>query len=173
LSNALYGHIFAFFLGVTQYFAWSLSRATGKRIASPLVLIASDGGYRVRCKLLPRKTRLKVVMAIAQVIDFPKPGQQGAPPRADVFDRTYALKVDQNDDIAHWYGHGTDLNGDRIEEVYKAVRVIPKNVKVDGHYNAANDERTLSKRIEVKVIGDALKKTALYSPWSNWSAGEK
>jgi hypothetical protein len=132
--------------------------ATGRRIANPLVLIASSGGYRVRCQLLPRKARLEILIAIARVIDFPKPGQKVAHPGAGVFDKTYALKVDQSDGVSHWYGHGMAANGGRIEEVYKPDRVIPKTVKIAGHYTVGGAEQNVSKQIEVKdTLGDALK----------------
>jgi len=132
---------------------------TGRRIANPLVLIASRGGYRARCQLLPRKARLEILIAIARVIDFPKPGQKVAVASGGVFDRTYALKVDQNDGVSHWYGHGMDANGTRIEEVYKPDRVIPRTVKIEVHYMVGEAEQNVSKRIKVKdILGDALKK---------------
>jgi hypothetical protein len=131
---------------------------TSRRIANPLVLIASTGGYRVRCNPLPRNTRLEILIAIARVIDFPQPGQKVAVPSAGVFDRSYALKLNQNDGIGHWYGHGTDAHGSRIQEVYKPERVLPKVVKIDGHYSTSEGEQSVTKRIEVKdVIGDLLK----------------
>jgi hypothetical protein len=132
--------------------------ATGRRIANPLVLIASSGGYRVRCQLLPRKARLEILIAIARVIDFPKPGQKVAVPSGGVFDKTYALKVDQNNGVSRWYGHGMAANGSRIEEVYKPDRIIPKTVKIEGHYVADKAEQDVSKQVEVKdIVGDALK----------------
>jgi hypothetical protein len=133
--------------------------ATGRRIANPLILIASSGGYRVRCQLLPRKARLEILIAIARVTDFPKPGQKVAVPSAGVFDKTYALKVDQNDGVSHWYGHGMTANGGRIEEVFKPDRIIPKTVKIEGHYMVDTVEQEVSRQIEVKdIVGDALKK---------------
>jgi len=132
--------------------------ATGRRIANPLVLIASSGGYRVRCSLLPRKARLEILIAIARVIDFPNAGPKVALPDGGIFGRTYALRLAQENGVGHWYGHGTDADGTRIEEVYKQDRVIPKTVKIDGHYMIGDAEQSVSKQIEVKdLVGDALK----------------
>jgi len=128
--------------------------ATGRRIANPLVLIASSGGYRVRCQLLPRKARLEILIAIARVIDFPKPGQKTALPAGGIFDETYALKVDQNNGVSHWYGHGMAANGNRIEEVYKSDRIVPNTMKIEGHYIAGKTEQHVSKQIAIKDIVD-------------------
>ncbi len=131
---------------------------TGKRLVNPLVLIASNGGYRVRCKALPRKTRLEIVMAITRVIDFPTQDKsESAAPDLGVFGREYVLKIDLSNGVSHWFGHGSDLNG-RIEDVYKEGRVIPKAVKIDGGYTAGEQEQGVSQRVEVKdFVGDWLK----------------
>jgi len=127
-----------------------------KRIVNPLVLIASTQGYRMRCGLLPREERLEIVLAVASVIDFPKPGQKPTIPHDGVFDRSYVLKT--NDSF--WWGHVKDVHGNLIEEVYKPQRVIPKTIKITGHYKIGEEEKEVTTQIEAKdFVGDALKKS--------------
>jgi hypothetical protein len=130
--------------------------ATGRRIANPLVLIASGGGYRVRCKALPSNARLEILMAIGRIIDFPTTGQKTGAPYGGIFERTYALRVSQQDGISHWYGHGKDQQGKRIEDVYKTERVLPKTVKIDGRYTNGDEVKPISERVEVKDIVEGL-----------------
>ncbi len=132
--------------------------ATSKRIANPLVLIATSGGYRMRCKLLPRASQLEILLAVARVVDFPKPGQKIATPDSGIFDRSYAVRINQSDGTSHWYGHGVDAHGNRIEDVYKPQRVVPKTVKIEGRYTVGEEEKTISKQLQAKdFIADFLK----------------
>jgi hypothetical protein len=87
------------------------------------------------------------------VIDFPKPGQSDQRLAGGIFDKMYALAIDQNDGVSHWYGHGLAANGSRIEEVYNADRVLPRAVKVKEHYMVGETQNEVSKQIEVKRFG--------------------
>jgi hypothetical protein len=131
---------------------------TRKRIVNPLVLAASDGGYRVLCKSLPRKSKLELTMATAEIIDFPKAGASRTPrPDGGIFDRDYVIKVEmKNNDTKvitnNWYGHGA------IEEIYKATRPIPSVVQINGHCRVDEEDLTISQQIDAKdVIGDFLR----------------
>jgi hypothetical protein len=126
---------------------------TKKQRAIPLVLVASDGGYRVRCGLLPHKRKLEVVIAVAEIIDFPKPGT-AANPGGGVLQRNYVLKLGSTGD---WYGYGTDAKG-RIEDIYKGNKPIPKIVRINGSYTVNKEEEAVSQLIEAKdLVGDFLK----------------
>jgi hypothetical protein len=136
-----------------------LEGKTGKRTAIPLVLIATDGGYRMRCKELPRTTRLEIVMAIARIIDFP---QDKPAPRPDfgIFNRDYVMKVSVSAGSNHWFGYGFDIRG-RIEEVYKGRRFTPKTVKIDGRYTVGEREQEISQQIAVTdMVADFLHQRA-------------
>jgi hypothetical protein len=119
-------------------------RATGQRLVNPLMLIATNGGYRVRCKTLPKNSRLEMVIATAGVIDT----RLARKPGGGLFDRDYVLRF-KNDasGIAHWYGHGHDENG-FIEDVYTPNRRMPKAVQINGDYCARQRQRTVSVRLE-------------------------
>jgi hypothetical protein len=132
-----------------------VNRATGKRTANPLVLIASEAGYRVQCPKLAARQRIELVIALAGIPDY----DSGPPttPRSDfgVFDRDYAVRLKQAAG-SNWYGHGSDANG-RIEEVYSQNRPIPKVVRVEGKYQTAGLERVLSQQPKIHdLIGEAI-----------------
>lgn len=137
--------------------------ATRKRVVNLLVLIASDGGYRVVRKSLPHKSKLEITFATAEIIDFPKPGVSQTPrPDFGIFDRDYALKVEMKDNETkaitnNWYGRGSDANG-RIEEVYKTATPLAKTVQISGRYKVDQEYLPISTKIDAKdVIGDILR----------------
>ena len=126
-----------------------LKRGTGQRIANPLVLVATEGGYRLRCGTLPRRSMLEVVIAIARVIDFPA---QGAIPKGDVFSRDYVLRIG-TPTVGHWYAHGL------FDEIYKPEKVMPHFIKVEGTYSVSGNQVVTSDNVEVKdVVGEVIKR---------------
>jgi len=131
--------------------------ATGKRIVNPLTLILSSGGYRLRCKSLPRKGRLEILLAIARGRDFPTRQKSPKPSYGGIFETDYVLKVHASDGIDHWFGHGSRA-GKRIESVFKEGLYIPKTVRVEGIYNVGSEQRAVSQVLDVKdIIGDSLR----------------
>src|SRR6202142_1072834 len=132
--------------------------ATKRQTAIPLVLVSSDGGYRVRCVLLPRKRKLEIIMAVGEIIDFPKPGK-GNP--AGVLKKDYVLRIGLKDnqtqkDTGNWYGYGRD-GPKKIEEIYKENKPIPKAVQIDGAYTVDGELETVSQKIDAKdIVGDFL-----------------
>jgi hypothetical protein len=131
--------------------------ATGNRLVNPLVLILTTGGYRVRCKSLPRKGKLEIVLATARARDFPVDNKGPIPPDAGFFGRNYALKIDMSNGDRHWFGHGSDARG-RIEDVFVDGRYVPRKVRIEGTYSVRGDPRAISQVFDVKdVLGDAIR----------------
>jgi hypothetical protein len=119
-----------------------LRTPAGVGTVNPLVLIGTTAGYRVRCKTLPAKSRLGILLAVATVIDTPK-GPVVPRPDGGIFRRDYVLRVKMSDGTIFWYGHGQDANG-RIEDVYAHAPRPPKKVKVDGKYVASEQTVKIS-----------------------------
>lgn len=137
--------------------------ATGQRITNPLVLVASDSGYRMRCGLLPHKRKLEIILAVAEIVDFPKPGsKRTVKPDFGMSDRGYVLRIGMTNneskvETANWYGHGTDAGG-RIEDVYKKNRPVPKTVWIEGRYMADGEDLTIAQKVDATdVVGDFLR----------------
>ena len=128
--------------------------ATGQRRAIPLVLIASTSGYRIRCPVLHRKSRIEIILATAQVEDAPKSPQ----PPLGTYNREGVLRIDYSDGTSLWFGHGTDANG-RIDDVYKSQRPTPKVVQVEGRYMIYGKEETIAEQLVVHDrLGESLPK---------------
>jgi hypothetical protein len=134
--------------------------ATNKQRVIPLILVASDSGYRVRCGLLPHNRKLEIVIAAGEIIDFPK--SVAAPNPGAVLQRDYVLRLGMKDsktkkDIGNWYGYGADAKG-RIEDIFKENKPIPKVIQINGSYKVNGEEETISQTIDAKdFIGDFLK----------------
>jgi hypothetical protein len=138
--------------------------STGQRISNPLVLVATSGGYRIRCKTLPHDRKLEMVIATADIVDFPVAGKVVAPkPNGGIFDRDYVLRVDMTNNetklsSSNWYAHGSDANG-RIEEVYKTERHLPTSIEVEGSAKVGDEKVNIKRTIEVQdVVGEWLKR---------------
>jgi len=120
----------------------------GKRVAVPLVLVATTTGYRMQCRKLSRRQRIEVALALAALPEY----STGPPahPRADfgVFDRAYAVRLKQDNGLSNWYGHGSDVQG-RIEDIYLDNAPMPKTVRVDGKYLSEGTEHLISEAVEV------------------------
>lgn len=136
--------------------------ATGKQTTIPLVLIDSDSGYRMRCGLLPRKGKLEIVLAVAEIIDFPRPGSgRGSP--SGILQKNYVMRLTLNDTKSqaeigsNWYGYGKSAKG-RIESVYKEAKAMPNRVQVNGSYTVDGESEPVSQSLDVRdLVGDFLK----------------
>jgi len=131
--------------GVSLIVALENLKAKTKSVL-PIVLLASDAGYRMHCPLLPAKTAIRVIMAIADIKWNPKPRVKSG----EEWDRNMRELINNKENVfrlrfedfsTYWFGQ-SDSN------VY-APRLIPNWVKVEGSYNVAYRTRSLSKKIEI------------------------
>ena len=126
-----------------------LNLQTGVSKAIPLVLVATDAGYRVRCGRLPSHDDLKVVMALADM-KWPTASNvpRGAPFEEQVRDMNYLFRVKFDDFSTYWLGY-------RDGDIY-ATRPRPTStewLKVDGDYTVGHRRRTISQKVQ---FGGAL-----------------
>ena len=120
-------------------------RATAKQVianftkgtaqVNPLVLKATDAGYRIRCSRLPPKASIDLVLAIAAI----RPNDPNAP--ADFFSSKYWLRSKLANGSSYWYGH---QEGD----VYiRAAR--PQRIGIRATYTAAQRRRHASMELPI------------------------
>jgi hypothetical protein len=116
-------------------------KPTGKALAIPLVLLATDAGYVMHCSRLPARTSLQILIALADIKWNPPPEPSDRPIQDQVNDKDYVMRVKLDDFSTYWLGHA-DGN------VY-APRPKPQWVKVDGEYTAVFRTRGISQKIEL------------------------
>jgi hypothetical protein len=109
--------------------------------AIPLVLLATNAGYRMRCSHLPAETTIRVVLALADVKWNPPARPSQRPIEELARDKDYVLRVTFDDFSTYWYGHP---DGD----IY-APRPRPQWVKVEGKYDVALRTRSISQKVDV------------------------
>jgi hypothetical protein len=120
-----------------------INPTAGKATAIPLILLATDAGYRMRCPHLPAKTTVEVVIALADIKWNPPahPSQRSIEEVAR--DKDYVLRITNYDDFSsYWLGHP---DGD----VYAPRPRRSQWVKVEGEYNAALRRRSISQKVDV------------------------
>jgi len=123
----------------------SINTATGKSSPVPLTLVATDGGFRVRCKVLPSHRLLEIVLATTMVDDSFKKFDVK---RIEITDRK-TKRISHN-----WYIYTADAKD--VAEVYNKSR--PKTVEVNGRYIVEDEEQTISAKIETKdLLGEFLR----------------
>ncbi len=120
-----------------------LHGGTQKFEANPLVLIATDAGYRIRCDVLPPHEHVGIVMAIAN-IDMSKSQRDKMTDQSDmgIHDRLYVTKISHGDGHASWFGN-TD-NGRRIDDVYGEKRPV-STVYIEGQYTSGPRRRSIKR----------------------------
>jgi hypothetical protein len=119
-----------------------VGRLTEKSTVIPLVLLATDAGYRMRCPHLPARTEIKVVLAIAEVKWNPSPPGSGK-----ITDEDYVLRHKNDDFSTYWYGHtGADDYTPRITS--------SEDVKIEGEYTVGPRTRSLSVWVPVGATGN-------------------
>jgi hypothetical protein len=113
--------------------------ATGNKKAIPLVLVATDAGYRIHCNRLPSRVPLTIIVAVADMIWNPSPSK----PREDfgVFEKNYVLRIKMSDASSYWYGYPD-------AKIY-TPRPLPRNLKIEGSYMAGHIQRTVTKDIAI------------------------
>jgi hypothetical protein len=112
--------------------------SSGKTVAVPLNLIASDSGYRIRCAKLPALSTLSILMAVAE-IHWDDPALKGA----SIWSDAYVMKVPCKCGGTHWYGHQIE------DSLFEPVRPTVKNVSIEGEYTAVQRIRKLSGDVKV------------------------
>ena len=118
--------------------------ATGRLISNatviPLILLATDTGYRMRCPRLPAKTEIKVVIALADVKWNPLPPED----KQQASDKNYVLRVKREDDCStYWFGHAG------VDDDYTPRPTSSETIKIEGEYVAAQRTRSVSQKIKV------------------------
>jgi len=112
-------------------------RKPGGDVAVPLIRVATDAGYRVRCPRLSAGGTLKIVMAVVDMKWNPAPPQNTED--FGVFTNDFLIRTQGTDETGatstYWWGHQGGL-------VY-APRVLPTYLNFDGKYVAAQRKRTI------------------------------
>jgi hypothetical protein len=128
-----------------------IDESNGNRRANPLVLLATDAGYRIRCgRLLPKST-LHLVLAVADVRWNPEAWK----PRPDggIFEKDYVLRLKMSGGKTFWYGHNDAANA-------YTPRPTPQKITVTGEYTAAQRRRVVDMSLLV-VLPDLELQRAL------------
>ena len=118
-----------------QYYLDNIGKT---KTENPLVLIATDAGYRFRCSKIPAGATVQIVFAVSE-IRWNTPREQASWPMAEqIADPSYILKFKTDDFKSYWFGHE---NGDDFAKVGK-----PQWVLVNSKFYArlkpfANSER--------------------------------
>jgi hypothetical protein len=112
---------------------------SGEQRANPLILIASDSGYRIRCEHLPAHEHLEIVMALADVTPF-------VPCNATdhcVFSPNYKLRIEMSDKTVHLFGHPMD-DATAYGLFYLPLKSSPKNLNITGDYTVLQRPRNVA-----------------------------
>jgi len=115
--------------------------STGKSRAVPVVLIATDAGYRMRCSRLPANSTIQVEIALTDIKWDPKP-KLDIPLDQQLADPNYLLKIKNDDFSSYWYGF-------RDGDVYATRPTSSEWLKIDGTYVAAQHKRNISQKIMI------------------------
>ena len=119
---------------------WDQNGSTSKAI--PLVLLATDSGYRMRCSHFPAHSTIKIVAALADIKWNPKPPSGLLSPGQQVKDPEYILRVKNDDFSSYWMGHqGAD--------VYTPRPTSTDWLKIEGSYIAVHRKRTISQKVNI------------------------
>lgn len=116
-----------------------LEKKAGDHYALPLALVATGGGYRVRCSRLPGRTTLQLVLA---TVTMPLQGVADTP-ADDPFDKAFRVRFDSGNDV-YWYGHP-----DAPDAVF-GPRAAPATVAISGSYVVARQTHAVDVQLEVR-----------------------
>jgi hypothetical protein len=115
-----------------------LDLGTQKKSAIPVVLLATDAGYRIRCPHLPARTAIEIVIALADIRWDPPP-----PPLDDIrTNKNSILRIKYDDFSTYWYGYADS-------HVYATRPTSDEWMMVEGHYVGSQRIRTISSKILV------------------------
>ncbi|MEE8605963.1 MAG: hypothetical protein V3S55_00020 [Nitrospiraceae bacterium] len=105
---------------------------SGRRVAMPVVPIASTLGYRLRCDVLPAKSRIELVMAAVTMNDQPS-----SRPVDNL------LVINFSDGTAFWLAHPNHTS-----DVF-GLKPVPRLVRVSGRYIAGQRQYEVSEELKV------------------------
>ena len=110
---------------------------------NPLVLVATDAGYRVRCARLVGGESISLIAALADIRWNPHPNSKGQ--MAGFFDPDYILKLHSSEDFGnYWYGHKD------FDYFTPRSGTTPTWMTVDESYTVLYRRRNVSnKRIDI------------------------
>jgi hypothetical protein len=114
----------------------------GTKSEIPLVLLATDTGYRMRCQHLSAGTSIKIVAALSDIKWNPPAQRSHLPIEEQAREKDYIVRFKFDDFSTYWLGHP---DGD----VYAPRPTSSEWVKVEGNYDAAQRRRSISQKIEV------------------------
>ena len=112
----------------------------GTSKAIPIVLLATDVGYRMRCLRLPARSTIKIVIALADVKWDPHP-EPTVPLEKRVREPGYIMRI-KDDCATYWFGH-------KEGNVYAPRPTSTDWVKIEGDYLVLHRTRHVSTKIRV------------------------
>lgn len=112
----------------------------GEKKAIPLVLIATDAGYRVRCGRLPPQTGLRIVLALAEIKWNPQ--KSDLPLDEQVLLPYFMIRNKTDDMSSYWWGH-------KDWDYFAARPTSTDWVKIEGTYIALHRQRSVSELVSV------------------------
>jgi hypothetical protein len=118
-----------------------INPTAGTKTAIPVVLLATDAGYRVRCPRLPAKTTIRVEIALADIKWNPSPPND-RPIEEKVRDINYIFRLKQDDFSTYWLGHA-EAND------YTPRPTSTDWARIEGEYKAAQRKRSISQKIQI------------------------
>ncbi|MCU1303881.1 MAG: hypothetical protein JWQ87_4165 [Candidatus Sulfotelmatobacter sp.] len=112
-------------------------------VGIPWVLYATDAGYKVHCRRIPRHSSLQIVMAIAHFNKaHPKTDKTGTaftiPPEEGLFDTV--LNSSNGEPSNYWYGLAKNLT--KFGSKARAT-----NVSITGSFTAVSRQRSVNREI--------------------------
>jgi hypothetical protein len=122
----------------------NINPETGMRRAIPLVIVATDAGYRVRCGRLSAHQDLRIVLALVDVKWNPSPKDPNGKLYEQARDPNYILRIKMSDYSTYWLGY---KDGDHF-----SARPVPDWMSIEGTYLAAHRLRTVSQKVTIGGI---------------------
>ncbi len=132
-----------------------------QRISNPLILIATNGGYRLNAEKIPSKRNLEIIIALADIKDTPRGD-------SNIFNKNYILTVKYNSegkDFCDWFGNKPDLTNNGYYDIYEQLKTSPTGVNLKISYTISGEKIKLSKNIKIidpidQIIKSGLNKNA-------------
>jgi hypothetical protein len=122
-----------------------INTKTGEKNAVPMILIATNAGYRLRCPHLAAHQVLRVVMALVDIKWDPPPRDPSAPADAHMYDPNHMVRTTFDDFSSYWFGF---KNGDNF-----VPRAAPTAwLKVEGNYLSIHKPMSYSQKIPIGGI---------------------
>jgi hypothetical protein len=114
----------------------------------PKALVATDVGYRIRCERLPRKTTLKIEIALVDIKWNPDPKKSAV---EGLLAKNELLRIYYMDHGYYWFGHP------QFEDVFAPRPRASQTVKAEGDYTAVLRRRHIGLAIKPININSETK----------------